>query len=166
MSICSFSHSVFKRLVLQTCKNQGFFLERVNPVANYHQFILYQCKEVRQTPAHSFTPKKVMSNLYYSNNMFFSTGACSWRSGARCYPGTCEGNMLLASDCKCADGFTNHGDCDTCKYPYFVYKYTELQKKRCNFDNSLRCEKQSIYFFSLNYKFLLQHKVLVLITKS
>ena len=44
--------------------------------------------------------------------------------------------------------------------------YTELQKKRRNFNNSIRNGKQSVNFFSLNYKFLLQHKVLVLITKS
>ena len=44
--------------------------------------------------------------------------------------------------------------------------YTEPQKKRRNFYKSIRYGKQSIYVFSLNYKFLLQHKVLVLITKS
>ena len=50
--------------------------------------------------------------------------------------------------------------------------YVEPQKKRRNFDNSITYGKQSIYFFSLNYKFsvnykfLLQHKVLVLIAKS
>ena len=33
-------------------------------------------------------------------------------------------------------------------------KYTEPQKKRRNFNNSIRYEKQSVYFFSLNYKFL------------
>ena len=43
--------------------------------------------------------------------------------------------------------------------------YTEAQQKRRNFNNSIRYGKQSIYFFSLNYKFLLQHKVSVLITK-
>ena len=37
--------------------------------------------------------------------------------------------------------------------------YTEPQKKRRNFNNSIRYGKQSIYFFSLNYKFLLQHNV-------
>ena len=48
-----------------------------------------------------------------------------------------------------------------------VCLYTEPQKKRRNFNNSIRYGKQqSIYLFSLNYKFLLQHKVLVLITKS
>ena len=45
-------------------------------------------------------------------------------------------------------------------------KYTEPLKKRRNFNNSIRYGNQSIYFFSLNYKFLLQHKLLVLITKS
>ena len=44
-------------------------------------------------------------------------------------------------------------------------KYTEPQKKHHNFNNSLRYGKHSMYFFSLNYKFLLQHKMLVLITK-
>ena len=44
--------------------------------------------------------------------------------------------------------------------------YTEPQKKRRNLNNSIRYGKQSIYFFSLHYKFLLQDKVLVLITKS
>ena len=44
--------------------------------------------------------------------------------------------------------------------------YIEPQKKRRNFNNSIRYGKQSIYFFSLNYKFLLQNKVSVLITKS
>ena len=48
----------------------------------------------------------------------------------------------------------------------FQLIYTEPQKKRRNFDNSISYGKQSIYFFSLNCKFLLQHKVLVLITKS
>ena len=38
--------------------------------------------------------------------------------------------------------------------------YTKPQKNHRNFDNSLRYGKQSIYFFSLNYK------LLVLITKS
>ena len=51
----------------------------------------------------------------------------------------------------------------TCKH---FMKYTEPLKKRRNYNNSIRCGKQSIYFFSLNYRFLLQHKVLVLITKS
>ena len=45
-------------------------------------------------------------------------------------------------------------------------KHTVPQKKLYNFNNSIRYGKQSIYFFSLNYKFLLQHRVLVLITKS
>ena len=31
--------------------------------------------------------------------------------------------------------------------------YTEPQKKRRDFNNSIRYGKQSIYFFSLNYKF-------------
>ena len=44
--------------------------------------------------------------------------------------------------------------------------YTKLQKKRRNFNSSIRYEKQSIYFFSLDNRFLFQHKVLVLITKS
>ena len=43
-------------------------------------------------------------------------------------------------------------------------KYTESQKKRRSLNNSIKYGKQSIYFFSLNYKFLLEHKVLVLIT--
>ena len=43
--------------------------------------------------------------------------------------------------------------------------YTEAQRKRRNFNNSIRFGKQSTYYFSLNYKFLLQHKVLVPITK-
>ena len=45
-------------------------------------------------------------------------------------------------------------------------KYTVQQKKHSNFNNSTKYGKQSIYIFSLNYKFLLQRKVLVLITKS
>ena len=44
--------------------------------------------------------------------------------------------------------------------------YIEPQKKRRNFNNSIRYGKQSLYFFSLNYKFLLQHKALVIIRKS
>ena len=48
----------------------------------------------------------------------------------------------------------------------YICSYDEPQKKRRNFNNSIRYGKQCIYFFSLNYKFLLQHKVLVLITKS
>ena len=52
------------------------------------------------------------------------------------------------------------------KFQCYSYIYTEPQKKHCNFNNSIRYGKQSIYFFSLNYKFLLQHKVLVLVTKS
>ena len=43
---------------------------------------------------------------------------------------------------------------------YRLPMYTEPQKKRRNFNNSLRYWKQSIYFFFLKYKFLLQHKVL------
>ena len=39
--------------------------------------------------------------------------------------------------------------------------YTEQQKKHRNFNNSIKYGKQSNYFFSLNNKFLLQHKVLV-----
>ena len=38
-------------------------------------------------------------------------------------------------------------------------KYTEPQKKRRNFNNSIRYGKQSIYFFSLSYKFLLKQDV-------
>ena len=45
-------------------------------------------------------------------------------------------------------------------------RYTEPQKKRRNFNNSIRHGKQSNYFFSLNCKYSLQRKVLVLITKS
>ena len=32
-------------------------------------------------------------------------GACSWQDGYRCFPGTCTGNMLHPSECKCSLGF-------------------------------------------------------------
>ena len=51
-------------------------------------------------------------------------------------------------------------------YKSYPYIYTESRKKRRNFNNSIRYGKQTIYFFSLNYKFLLQYKALVLITKK
>ena len=51
-------------------------------------------------------------------------------------------------------------------YYHHCYYYTEPQKKRRNYNNFIRYGNQSIYFFSLHYTFLLQHEVLVLITKS
>ncbi|XP_053390115.1 uncharacterized protein LOC123523221, partial [Mercenaria mercenaria] len=39
---------------------------------------------------------------------------CSWADGARCYPGVCNGNMILKDNCKCASGFTGtFSDCAT-----------------------------------------------------
>ncbi|XP_060577218.1 uncharacterized protein LOC132734491 [Ruditapes philippinarum] len=38
--------------------------------------------------------------------------ACSWTHGARCFPGTCTGDMVLSKDCQCAVGF-NGTNCAT-----------------------------------------------------
>lgn len=46
-----------------------------------------------------------------SGKVYF-TGACSWTVEARCFPGTCVGDMILAKDCKCAKGFSGD-DCAT-----------------------------------------------------
>ncbi|XP_060604506.1 uncharacterized protein LOC132757271 [Ruditapes philippinarum] len=39
--------------------------------------------------------------------------ACSWKQGARCFPGSCTGDMVLSKDCKCAVGFGGGMDCAT-----------------------------------------------------
>ncbi|XP_060563406.1 uncharacterized protein LOC132722840 [Ruditapes philippinarum] len=39
---------------------------------------------------------------------------CSWKPGARCFPGSCTGNMILENDCQCARGFSSkYSDCST-----------------------------------------------------
>ena len=37
------------------------------------------------------------------------TEACSWRSGSRCYPGTCSDTTT--NSCQCSEGFSG-ADCD------------------------------------------------------
>jgi hypothetical protein len=49
--------------------------------------------------------------------------ACSWKEGARCFPGSCPNTtyMVLDKDCKCAPGFGGK-DCATGIRNKILYK--------------------------------------------
>ncbi|XP_053400998.1 uncharacterized protein LOC128557563 isoform X2 [Mercenaria mercenaria] len=72
-----------------------------------------------------YEPDKPGFNIYTSTpDPKRCQRACSWMEGARCFPGVCNGNMILEDDCICASGFTGkYSDCATFTQGPEIYKH-------------------------------------------
>jgi hypothetical protein len=99
-------------------------------------------------------------------NLFKTLEACSWKHGARCFPGTCTGNMVYNGSCQCAVGFGGT-DCETgtkniiciiiyihlseafCFFLYLLYGNKHLHATSClviYVSNNIKIQLNVIYF--------------------